>query len=339
MDHILLIGFGGPEKPEDIGPFLRVVAAGRGIPDARLKEVAHHYERIGGRSPYNESVYRLQKNLAGSLRSAGRDLPVFLGMRNWNPFLKETLAGIKAKGLKSGLGVILAPHRSAASCRRYKENVNEARAAAAAPEIEYRYLEPWHENPLFIRAQADEVRSTLRRLSPEFRNAVHLLFTAHSIPLPMLAECGYCDYAAAFRNSSELVAKEFSGIPWSLAYQSRSGDPRRPWLEPDVREVLKKIAERGGRAAAVVPVGFLFDNAEILYDLDVEAKKEAETLGLHYVRAATVGDHPKIVQMFSELIENHFHDVTGRNDDDFGIGNGIASKSDGSGQAPQGLLD
>lgn len=299
FDHILIIGFGGPENREEIMPFLEHVTRNRNIPEARLQEVARHYEKVGGFSPYNAYTFQLADKLKASLLAEGMGLPVFVGMRNWHPFLDVTLSDIKIRGLKKGLGIILAPHRSETSYERYIQNVKDARQAVEAEGIEYQYLKPWHDHPLFIQAQADEVKKVLDALASAEQKEVHLLFSAHSIPLNMSGCAGYRD---EFRRSSELVASELGVNRWSLAYQSRSGNPREAWLEPDVLSAIRQLAEKGEKRVALVPVGFLCDNVEVLYDLDVEAKEAAEKAGIQYLRARTVTDNPKFVAMLKTLI-------------------------------------
>jgi len=300
FDHVLLIGFGGPTRPEEVKPFLEEVTRGLRIPEARLKEVAHHYERTGGSSPYNAHAFQLMEKLKPSLTAAGVTLPVFIGMRNWHPFLKETMQEIRQRGLKKGIGVICAPHRSPASFEKYLNNVEEAKQNAGAQEIRYDYLKPWHDHPLFIQAQAGHVRAVLDLLGPPERRAAHLLFSAHSIPLEMAQACRY---EQEFKESSALVAQELAHPAWSIAYQSRSGNPRQPWLEPDVPAALRQLKAEGKRHVVLVPIGFLFDHTEVLYDLDSEARLEAERIGLKYSRASTVMDHPQFVSMFTRLIQ------------------------------------
>lgn len=285
-DHVLLIGFGGPERPEDIEPFLANVARGRRIPEERLREVKSHYERVGGSSPYNACAFRLASRLESPL-------PVFVGMRNWRPLLRDTIAEIGRAGLKRGVAIVLAPHRSESSFDRYVKDVEDAGRAAGFPEIAYDYVPAWHDHPLFIEAQADEIRKI-------GVSGAELVFSAHSIPLEAARRSRYEE---DYRRSCELVAAAAGAAAWRLGYQSRSGNPRDPWLEPDVLAVLRELALEGKREALVVPLGFVFDHVEVLYDLDVEAREWAEKSGLRYRRAATVGDHPKFAALLSSLIQ------------------------------------
>jgi len=299
IDHILMIGFGGPPRPEDVTPYLQEVTCGMPIPPERIAEVAHHYEQTGGASPYNAHTQQLFDKLREYLRMLGINLPMFLGMRNWHPFLRDVVEQIHRKRLGAGLGVVLAPHRCEASYDRYRKNVEDAKRHALATDIEYDYLEPWHDHPLFIKAKADRVREALDRLTPEPRRTAHLLFTAHSIPVEMAKGS---QYEEEFATSSRLVAEDLQFAAWSLAYQSRSGSPKQPWLEPDVETALQTLRREGVRTVVVVPIGFLSDHMEVLYDLDIEAQQQAQRLGLQMVRASTVMDHPQFVAMLGQLI-------------------------------------
>ena len=295
FDHLLLIGFGGPEKPEEVRPFLERLTQGTRIPEARLKEVEHHYEVTGGSSPYNRHARRLHQRIQEELAAGGADLPVFLGMRNWHPFLADTLREISAKGLRQGLAVVLAPHRSEPSFGRYWKSL-EAACAETAAAVQYELVHPWHDHPLFIGAQAERVREVW----PD--GQAHLLFTAHSIPLEMARASAYeQEIRATARLTAESLAVKDKD--WSVAYQSRSGPPGQPWLEPGVKEAIRRLKSEGVRAVVVVPAGFLFDHTEVLYDLDVEARQAAEREGVRFLRVPTVMDHPRFVRMFAERVK------------------------------------
>ena len=299
FDHILVIGFGGPTQPSEIRPFLQIVTQGRNIPQDRLESVAHHYEAIGGSSPYNEYTFRLIRSLEINLKKEGIDLPVFTGMRNGHPFLKETLIEIKQKNLKYGIALILAPHRSEASYDRYIQNVMDAKKEAGAVEIEYCGVSPWHNHPKFITAQAEQIIQTLKPISSETRAIIQTIFTAHSIPVSMAAQSKYVE---EFLTSSRLIAEKLSLKDWIHAYQSRSGNPFDPWLDPDVCDIIKALGAQGKKNVLIVPVGFLCDNAEVLFDLDIEARAEAEKRSINFLRTSTVMDHPSFVSMWVELI-------------------------------------
>ncbi len=299
-DHVLLIGFGGPEKREDVMPFVQRVAEGRAIPEARLQIVEHHYDLIGGFSPYNQNAFQLKDLLEKGLREQGLELPVFLGMRNWNPFLKDTVQEIHKQGFKKGLGIILAVQRSLESCARYKDNVTEALKTCGAEDLGYDYLPAWYAHPYFIEAQAAQVRKTVEAAGLT-RADVHYIFTVHSIPVETAQGCALCDYREDFKETSRLVADSLGAAKWSTAYQSRSGNPRQAWLEPDILDEIRRLSSAGERSVVVVPVGFLFENAEILYDLDIEARALAAAEGLGFYRAPTVMGHSLFLKMLTDL--------------------------------------
>ncbi|HEV2283643.1 MAG TPA: ferrochelatase [bacterium] len=298
-DAVLLIGYGAPERPEDVRPYLAAILRGRRVPPERLDDVAHHYDVFGGRSPLTELTRRQAAALEETLRTRGLPLPVYVGMRNWTPYLHETLAAMRDAGTRRAIGIVLAPHRSYASWEQYQENVADAqtRVGARAPAVEY--PGPWFEHPGFVGAQADRVAAVLRAMPEEEREGTTLVFTAHSIPAAMAARSGYESQVTA---SARLVAARLGHAAWRVAYQSRSGDPREPWLEPDVTDVLRDLSAREVRAAVMVPVGFVSDHIEVLYDLDTEARATAAGFGIAYYRAGTVMDHPAFVGMLADLV-------------------------------------
>ncbi len=293
FDHVLFVGFGGPERPDEVRPFIERVVAGMRVPEARLRQVERHYALVGGRSPYHDAAVALVERVTQVLQSHGVTIPVALGMRQWRPFLTDVIAGLARRGLQRGLAVVLAPHRSEASFDRYVVAVEEVVRACNQP-IRYEYLGGWHDHPLFIRAQADTVREAAAGA-----DVAHLLFTAHAIPV---AQASRAPYEPEVRRSSELVAQALGRQEWSVAYQSRSGPPHEPWLEPEVAGALQQLAALGVRHVVVVPIGFWCDNVEVLYDLDMEARREAERLGMRYVRAATVASHPAFHQLFADTL-------------------------------------
>ena len=299
VDSVLLVAFGGPTARHEIRPFLEIVTRGRGIPAGRLEEVAHHYERMpGGRSPLAELTFAQARGLEQALAQAGPALPVFVGMRNWHPFLHETLAEMADKGARRALGIILSPLRTEASWERYMQDVAEARARVArAPEVGF--APAWFEYPRFVAAVADRTRAALGEIPEDARASTPLVFTAHSVPVAMAEASPYVsDLTAAAR----AVARRLGHARWSVAYQSRSGSPRESWLEPDVTSVLRRLAADGERHAVVVPIGFVCDHVEVLYDLDVEARRVAAAAGLSLHRAAAVNDHPEFIAMLAELV-------------------------------------
>jgi ferrochelatase len=299
FDSVLLIAFGGPEKPEDIRPFLRIVTAGRPIPPERIEEVAHHYEAMGGRSPLNGLTFGQAETLRRILKREGFALPVYVGMRNWHPFFHETLAEMKVKSHRRALGIILSSFQTEASWERYIADIAAARdrVGPGAPEVVY--APPWFDHPRFIEAMVDRVTDALSAVPPECRSTTPLIFTAHSVPTAMAEGSPYVRQFAA---ASRAVAEKLGHPCWSLAYQSRSGSPRDPWLEPDIAEVLRGLGKDGVEDVVVVPIGFVCDHVELLYDLDVEARGVARELGVRLHRATAANDHPAFIEMLADLV-------------------------------------
>jgi protoporphyrin/coproporphyrin ferrochelatase len=293
---VILIGFGGPSSPAEIRPFLDRVTAGRPIPRERYEEVVHHYDAIGGRSPFNEITARQATALREQLAFDAMKIPVVMGMRNTPPWLEDALGELGRNGVRRALGFVLAAHRCEASWERYLRDVEGARerVGPAAPVVEY--IGEWHAHPLFIEAAADRVADALARLEPGARARAQLIFTAHSIPAAMAAASPYVEQ---LRESARLIAEGLGRQHWRLAFQSRSGSPREPWLEPDVCDVLRGLE---GQPAVVAPIGFICDHVEVLYDLDVEAARVARQASVAMERAATVGEHPRFIEMIAALV-------------------------------------
>lgn len=322
FDHVLIIGFGAPASPEEVRPFLDAIGGGR-IPQDRLESVAKHYEAIGGSSPYNARVGDFVHQLHARLHENDLRLPVLLGMRNWNPYLTDAVGEAKRLGLRRGLGVVLAPHRSPASFGRYVKSVEEAQERAGAAGIGYEYLDAWHDHPLFIGAHAAALEEAIKAAGLKSPGEAEIVFTAHSIPVDMARASAY---ESEMRDTAARIAKAVHAPSWSVAWQSASvhggsaGSPRggTGWLEPDIVDVIKGIGRQSSvvsrrsltthdsrlTTVVVAPVGFLCDNAEILYDLDIEVRRAAESAGIRYFRANTVLNHPNVVEMFTQLIKN-----------------------------------
>jgi ferrochelatase len=298
-DAVLLIAFGGPEKMDDVRPFLANVLKGRPIPPQRLEEVVHHYELFNGRSPLNEMTFRQAAALQDLLEREGPHLPVYVGMRNWHPYFHETLKNMAQDGVKRALGFILSAQQSEAGWDRYKEDIATVRGQIGlnAPVVEY--TPGWHNHLLFIEAQVDLTQQAFAQLPFERRSGAALLFTAHSVPLAMP---GTPIYVEQITEGARLVAESTGYTRWSVVYQSRSGDPRTPWLEPDIGAVLPRLAADGTRDVVVVPIGFVCDHIEVLYDLDTEAKRIADAHGVNMIRAGTVNDHPTFIRMMAEVV-------------------------------------
>jgi ferrochelatase len=301
-DAVLLIAFGGPNSMEDVRPFLANVLRGRPVPPQRVDEVVHHYELIGGRSPLNELTFRQAEALRALLAREGPRLPVYVGMRNWDPYLRDTLAAMHCDGVRRAVGVILAAQENDAGWGRYQRDVAEAQAALAGDAPEVDFAPGWSSHPLFIDAVADQAGRALASIPSERRAGTRLVFTAHSIPTAMAAAS---PYEAQLHAGAALVAERLGFAAYALAYQSRSGNPREPWLGPDIGETVRAQAESGARDLLVVPLGFVCDHVEVLYDLDVEARQVAEALGVGFTRAPTVNDHPSFIRMLAAVIAAH----------------------------------
>ena len=302
FDAIILVSFGGPEGMADVMPFLENVTRGRGIPRERLETVAHHYELFGGVSPINGQNRALIAALRAELDAHGIALPIYFGNRNWAPFLPDALAEMRDAGVRRALALFTTGFSCYSGCRQYRENIQAAQAEVGPDAPEVLKARMFYNHPGFVEANVDITRQALGEVPAERRGAAQVLFTAHSIPLAM-AEASR--YEQQLQEASRLVAAG-AGVEagsWQLVYQSRSGAPHQPWLEPDVCDSLRALRESGAADAVVVPIGFVSDHMEVLFDLDEEAKQVAEEIGLGYVRAPSVGVHPRFVAMLRELIQ------------------------------------
>lgn len=310
-DALLVVSFGGPEGPDDVIPFLERVLKGRRVPRERMMEVAEHYHHFGGISPINGQNRALISALEAALETRGLSLPVYWGNRNWHPLLQDTVGRMAADGIKRVLAFVTSPYSSWSNCRQYLENIEDARrdAGPGAPVIEK--IRPFFNHPGFIETMAARVRAALDRLPEERRPRAHLVYTAHSIPLAM---AGGCAYEAQLREASRLISGRVGASSWALTFQSRSGPPTQPWLEPDVCDYIRAFHETDAadRDIAVIPVGFISDHMEVAYDLDVEARACCDELGVRMVRAETAGTHPRLVDMIVELIEERFSPAADR---------------------------
>jgi ferrochelatase len=302
FDSVLIVSFGGPQGPDDVRPFLERVLRGRRVTPERVEEVAHHYELFGGVSPITELTMRQAEGLRQRLAAAGRPLPVYVGMRNWHPLLADTLRRMYDDGARHAVGFIAAAHHCYSSCQQYRENVADARVAlrsATGGDVRIAYAPSWFDHPLFVAAQARRVRAALERLPADARPAARLIFTAHSIPVPMAESSRYREQLT---ESCRLVAAAADVADWTLVYQSRSGRPSDPWLEPDVCDYLRREHAAGLRAGVLCPIGFVCDHIEVLYDLDREAAGVCAEIGLPMARAAAVNDDPLFLDMMADVV-------------------------------------
>ncbi len=310
-DALLIVHFGGPEKKDDVIPFLENVLRGRNVPRERMLEVAEHYYHMGGKSPINDQVRALMCALRAELDAHGNSLPIYWGNRNWHPFLVDTLREMKQAGVQRALALVLSAYGSYSSCRQYLDDIDRARGEVGdgAPAVDKIRL--FYNHPEFIAANTARVQGALDQIPAERRAAAHIAFTAHSIPFSMAEKC---DYVVHLEETIRLVCENLAIPPERrrLVYQSRSGRPSDPWLEPDICDHLAELKTKDVQDVVIMPIGFLSDHMEVLYDLDEEAALKARQLGLNMVRAATVGVHPRYVQMWQELIEERLADKADR---------------------------
>ncbi|HEY7042232.1 MAG TPA: ferrochelatase [Nocardioidaceae bacterium] len=307
-DALLLVSFGGPEKPGDVMPFLENVTRGRGVPRERLEQVAQHYFDLGGRSPINDQCRELVAAIEADFKECGLDVPVYWGNRNWEPYLSDTVATMRGDGVRRAVCFVTSAYASYSGCRQYRENLYEAVADVAdAPRLDK--LRHYFNHPGFVEAFVDSTSAGLANVPAQHRQHAHLVFVTHSIPVAMADTAGPDGgaYVAQHLSVASLVStavQQQTGVkhPWELVYCSRSGPAQVPWLEPDVNDHLRRLASDGVRAVVIVPLGFVSDHMEVVYDLDTEAAQTAGDLGLEFVRAATPGVHPAFVATVRDLL-------------------------------------
>jgi protoporphyrin/coproporphyrin ferrochelatase len=304
-DAILVVSFGGPESKEDVIPFLETVLRGRNIPRERMLTVAEHYYHFDGKSPINQQTRDLIAALAAELDQNGPKLPIYWGNRNWHPFLAETLKQMKQDGIRRAIAFVTSAYSSYSGCRQYREDIARAQneIGPGAPEVDK--LRPFFNHPAFIEATVERVRDALQAVPPAAREKVQIVYLAHSIPLSM---ANTCDYVRQLEEVRRLVSEALGHLNNAqkndaLVYQSRSGAPGQPWLEPDILDYLRRVkAENLASAVVLAPISFISDHMEVLYDLDIEARQLCDSLSLPMTRAQTVGVHPKFIGMIRELI-------------------------------------
>jgi protoporphyrin/coproporphyrin ferrochelatase len=315
-DAFVLVSFGGPEGREDVIPFLQNVTAGRAVPEDRLRQVAEHYYRFGGVSPINQQCRDLIAAIEKDFAARGVPLPVYWGNRNWEPYLRDTVATMAADGVGRALALVTSGYSSFSSCRQYLGDVDAARrlAGSAAPQVDK--LRQYFNHPGYVGSFAAATAAAFASLPSELlpgqgsaagirADGIDLVFTAHSMPAVMADAAGPAGgaYQAQLAETARLVAAQLGWRrSWRLAYSSRSGPPSQPWLGPDVNDLLAELAVAGSRAVVVVPIGFISDHMEVKFDLDVEAAGTAARLGLAYARAATPGTDPRFVSMITDLV-------------------------------------
>ena len=299
-DAILLLSFGGPEGKDDVIPFLQNVLRGKNVPISRMEQVAHHYYQFGGISPINGHCRELLEALRPELDKHKISLPLYWGNRNWHPMLEDTLSEMAADGIRNALAFVTSAYSSYSSCRQYLEDIERASATVGDTAPKITKLRAFYNHPNFIGVNVDNVRKALDALPTELRSEAHIAFTAHSIPLGMSNNCAY---EAQLQDASALVATRAGVDNFKLVYQSRSGPPTQPWLEPDICDHLRELHSRGVKSVVVAPIGFISDHMEVIYDLDTEAQALASELGLSMSRAQTAGCDSRFIQMIRLLIE------------------------------------
>ncbi|MBI5668060.1 MAG: ferrochelatase [Chloroflexi bacterium] len=298
-DALLVVSFGGPEGMDEVIPFLENVLRGRNVPRHRLEEVAEHYRLFGGVSPLNAQNKALIAALQTELETYGPNLPIYWGNRNWHPLLTDTLRQMADDGIQRALAFFTSAYSSYSGCRQYREDISRARAEVGpnAPQVDR--LRVFYNHPGFIEPNIENTRAAFDQLPVGRRVSAALLFTAHSIPVSMARAS---DYEAQLREVCQLVASGLGRDTWELVFQSRSGPPHQPWLEPDVCKRLEQLKAYGVEDTVIVPIGFISDHMEVIYDLDTEATQVANRIGLNLIRAKTVGTHPAFITMIRELI-------------------------------------
>jgi len=309
-DAILVVSFGGPESREEVLPFLENVLRGRNVPRERMLAVAEHYYHFDGKSPINQQTRELISALQTELERKGPKLPIYWGNRNWHPLLPEALRQMKQDGIQRAVAFVTSAYSSYSGCRQYREDIARAQSevGAGAPEVDK--LRAFFNHPGFIEAMVERVRDALQDIPADARHNAQIVYTAHSIPVSMAETC---DYVRQLEEVRRLVSEALghqndahqddAQKNDALIYQSRSGAPGQPWLEPDILDHLRQVKARSlASAVLLAPIGFISDHMEVLYDLDVEARQLCDSLGLPMTRAKTVGVHPKFIGMIRELI-------------------------------------
>jgi ferrochelatase len=308
----LLIGFGGPTSLEEVRPFLASIVGDSKVPSQRVEEVYRHYELIGGVSPFNAITEKQKSALEQELKARGLPLPVGVAYRHSTPSFRDAFETFRKFGVERVVGLVLASFRSFVSREWYYEKLEEGRRLALAGAIEVRYTAPFDQDARYLRAQRERMEEVLSAWTEEEKRRTSVIFTAHAIPSFMCERsCGENEnrcYGFQFYEACRSIARDLGLRPWTLCYQSQSGSPREKWLGPDVKEVIRALDPKKTPRLLVVPVGFLCDNVEVIYDLDREARAVAESGGFAYFRAGTVGDHPLFIEMMADKIKEALKD-------------------------------
>lgn len=303
FDALLLLSFGGPEGPDQVMPFLENVTRGRGIPRERLESVAEHYLHFDGVSPINAINRALIAAIEAELRRRGRELPVYFGNRNWDPFVEDAVKQMRDNGVRRAAVFATSAWGGYSGCAQYQEDIARGRAATGADAPELTKLRQYFDHPLLVSLFADAIAEAAAQLPDEVRDRARLVFTAHSIPLRAASRCGPDLYERQVAQAAALVARAAGFDDYDQVWQSRSGPPQVPWLEPDVGDHLDALAAAGVDAVIVCPIGFVADHIEVVWDLDNEVAEQAAAAGIAYARALTPNAHPRFAQMVIDLVE------------------------------------
>ena len=299
-DAILVVSFGGPEGHEEVMPFLENVLQGKRVPRERMLEVAKHYYHFGGISPINSQNRALIAALEKQLNTTSLALPIYWGNRNWHPLLPDTLRQMRDDGIRRALAFVTSAFSSYSGCRQYREDIAAAQQQVGEGVPQVDKLRVFFNHPGFIEPVVERVQDALEQIPSQRHQKTHLVYTAHSIPESMATNCSYVEQ---LQDACRLVSNRLGDFSWQLVYQSRSGPPTQAWLGPDICDCLRELhVQNPGQDVVVVPLGFISDHMEVLFDLDTEAKELCQELGLNMVRAKTVGTHRRFVQMICELI-------------------------------------
>jgi len=298
-DAILIVSFGGPEGMDDVMPFLENVTRGRNVPRERLMTVAHHYEMFDGVSPINGQNRQIIAELKAELEKHGPPLPIYWGNRNWQPFLADTLAQMKQDKIKNAIAFVTSAYSSYSSCRQYLDDIQRALEPLGDDAPKVNKIRSFYNHPLFIEANAEQMQSIIEAIPGETSPETAIAFTAHSVPMSMSTGCKYIEQ---LNEACQLVADKCGMHNWQLVYQSRSGPPSIPWLEPDILEHIKTLHSQGVKELIIHPIGFVSDHMEVIYDLDHEAKALCDELGIAMHRVKTAGTTHKFIEMIRELI-------------------------------------
>jgi ferrochelatase len=309
FDSVLLVAFGGPTSGDQGRDFVKGIVGDRPAAQARIAEVASHYEKLGG-SPFNKLTYDQAKQLEAVLAKRGLKVPVRCGFRHWTPWVKDVVAEMTKSGHRKTLAVIMAPHQCWVSWDWYQDTVAAANKEVPEP-LQVTYADPWWTEKGYVDASAEHIQAAFKKLGADADKAT-LVFTAHSIPINMCSQCKNgqraCPYSPQFEESAKAIAAKVGRKEhYQISYQSQASHTVA-WTQPDINDLLKELAAKGTKSVVLAPIGFLCDHVEVLYDLDIEAKKTADELGIRYERAETVGSHPAFIELLADRIQARFEE-------------------------------